>query len=366
MDQTLVLLIALPSILAIIVGFLRRDCGATALTLSVLYAVIASMLVVTVFMISKATEVADVEIWNGQVTAKKREHSSYDQTYECHCITVQGPNNTTNRVCQTCTRTFFTVAWWCKSTIGDFKISYKESESRSVYQSPDPARYTSIQTGDPVAARRPYVNYVQAVPESLFSNVKVDKSKFKDLIPEYPDDVYDFYHVNRFLSPGHKIADADQWNQDIALGLRELGPLKQVNLIIVIANTNDPSYEYALRDHWDGANKNDVVVVIGSTQYPKIDFVRIISWTKNELFKAELRDEIAAFGKVDRMITHIALNQIAKNFERRQMREFSYLKAEISPPDWVIHTLVVLITLGAVGIWIYIPQISFAKRFRNY
>ena len=104
MDQTLVLLIALPSILAIIVGFLRRDCGATALTLSVLYAVIASMLVVTVFMISKATEVADVEIWNGQVTAKKREHSSYDQTYECHCITVQGPNNTTNRVCQTCTR----------------------------------------------------------------------------------------------------------------------------------------------------------------------------------------------------------------------------------------------------------------------
>jgi hypothetical protein len=122
-----------------------------------------------------------------------------------------------------------------------------------------------------------------------------------------------------------------------------------VNAIVVIAKTDDPNYEYALRDAWEGANKNDVVLVIGSKNYPTIDFVRVISWTKNELFKVELRDNVQELGTIQRApIMNLLQTQISKNFERRRMREFEYLKAEIDPPTWVLVTIIVLI-LGSMG-----------------
>jgi hypothetical protein len=81
------------------------------------------------------------------------------------------------------------------------------------------------------------------------------------------------------------------------------------------------------------------VVLIGSTAYPKIDFVRIISWTKVELFKIELQDAIMAKGTIDQSIVDMAVAQINKNFDRRRMREFAYLENMIEPPDWVIYTI---------------------------
>ena len=38
--------------------------------------------------------------------------------------------------------------------------------------------------------------------------------------------------------------------------------------------------------------KNDVVVVMGTPSYPRIDWVQVLSWTDVELFKVQLRDEL--------------------------------------------------------------------------
>lgn len=368
-NQTLLWLLLIPVCLGIVLYALRRAhqdswmlCGA--------YVAAGLFITCALFFIAKSHKTGDTELWNGQVVSKERIHDDYVRRYECNCVSHRNSDGTTYKTCQTCTEDHYTVEWKVNTTIGTFEIQKLDWTNQKVYKQPDPPRYTIVEKGEPVAKKMPYVNYIQAVPNSLFDPAAATiKEKFKAMLPAYPDNVYDFYHVDRFVGVGWAPADAALWNRDISLGLREIGPRKQVNLIIVVAKTNDPLYEYALRDHWEGANKNDVVVLIGSTEYPKIDFVRVISWTKSELFKVQLRDTIEAKGTIDRGIVKVCLDQIDTNFERRRMREFSYLDGEIDPPDWLVYTIIGLLIGGAVFAWWRIPvwcagRGPFRRRYR--
>lgn len=369
-NQTLLWLLALPVVAAIVIWIVTRQyrdawmfCGA--------YALVGLMVVCTAFFISKGTRTGDIEIWSGQIMDKKRIHDSYERRYECNCTTTthrraDGSTYTT-KSCQTCTEDHYTVEWKALSTIGEFGIAKEDWTNRGVYRLPDPQRFTIIRNGDPVSKRASYTNYVQAVPNSLFTPASAGlKQKFSSLLPPYPDRIYDLYQIDRFITPGWAPADAAEWNKDIANGLRTIGPAKQVNLIVVVAKTDDPNYEYALRDHWEGVNKNDVVLLIGSTEYPKIAFTRVISWTKNELFKVQLRDVIDEKGVVDRSIIQTALNQISTNFERRKMSEFEYLDGEIDPPDWLVWLIIVIVLSGGGALWWMMPDLTNSgRRYRR-
>lgn len=293
-------------------------------------------------------QTADTEILNGEVTGKQRIHDSYVRTYECMCST----DSKGNRSCSTCTEDHYTVEWKCNTNLGGIRIDYKDSTWRSVYNTPDPQRYTIIRNGDPVAVEHSFTNYVKAVPDSLFHNV--DTHKFEKLIPTYPDDVFDFYRINRAFAMGVAVPDLADWNQDISLMLRKLGPQRQANVIVVFANTADQSYLYALEGKWIGGKKNDIIVVLGVTQYPKIDWVGVSSWTDKALFKVQLRDDIMALGNVDRaqIIQAIDKNTMA-TFKRKSMKDFEYLKHQIEPPTWVLILALVLGIVASVGATFY-------------
>ena len=301
---------------------------------------------------------ADTEILSGQITGKTRKHDTYEHTYDCNCKQVKecsgsGSKRTcsTREKCETCSETHYTVKWEAQSTIGNFKIDDKDSTSRLVYTYPDPPRWMDIQKGDPAAKTHTYMNYVQATETSLFKkDAKAEQARFAKLIPPYPDQIYDLYKINRFLSPGYSVADAKEWNLDIGNMLRDLGYQKQVNAIVVIAKTDDAMYEHALATAWEGANKNDVVLVIGSKAWPKIDFVRVISWSTSTLFSIQLRDEVLALGEINRAQIMKALElNIRKSFVRKQMKEFEYLSAEIQPPTWGIIMIAAIIASMAGG-----------------
>ena len=351
MNVTLLLLLALPILGAAFVYHQNRDKGFLPL-ISVLP---GALLVALVFGLASAGATSDVEILNGQVTGKTRDHGTYEESYDCNCRTKtrtvgSGKNRRTEtyQKCDTCYRTHYTVKWRCQTTLGDFGIDSEDSTSQSVYGRPDPQRYSVINKGDPVSQRHSYTNYVQAVPESLFATMdNRAKQSFAPLLVPYPDNVYDIYKIDRFMSPGFAFTDAAQWSQDISMLLRDVGPAKQVNLSVVIAKTADRQYAYALREHWEGANKNDVVLVIGSWDGQKIEFVDVISWTKNEIFKVQLIDRIRDIGIIERtQLLGAVHDQIAKNFKRRHMSEFKYLDEEIVPPDWVIWSLAVVLIIG--------------------
>lgn len=368
-NQLLLWFMALPILIGGVLWYSRRQ-NRDAWILAVANVVIGSIVLAIAFYGSQSAATADVEIWNGQITAKERLHGTYEKPYECRCKSVEsctgsGKNRScsSTRKCDTCYETRYTVNWNCTSTIGGWTIDSRDSTFRSVYSEPDPQRWSIINPGDPVSKRSSYTNYIQAVPETLFKPSSESlKAKFSALIPAYPDQVYDVYRLNRFLTPGYSTPDAAAWNNDISMMLRELGPRKQVNTIVVIAKTDDPNYEYALRDAWEGANKNDVVLIIGSKTWPQIDFVRVISWTKAELFKVELRDRVQELGTIQRAPIMSALqSQITKNFERRRMREFKYLESEIDPPSWLLITVTIVLLLG--GALSYAVDTGFFDRF---
>ena len=351
-NPTLIWFLCLPILVGLCLWYVRRN-ERDSWQPAAINTGIGILVIAASFGISSGVATMDVEIWNGKITAKDRIHDTYEQSYSCNCRSVSsgsGQNATSTTVCDTCYETHYTVKWTCNSTVGSWEISKLDSTRRSVYASPDPARWKAIQIGEPASRRHNYTNYVQAVPQSLFTPSSAGlKQKFAALIPAYPDNVYDVYRLNRFLTPGYSTPDAPLWNNDISMMLRELGPTKQVNTIVVIAKTDDPNYEYALRDAWEGANKNDVVLVIGSAQFPKIDFVRVLTWSKAENFKIELRDSVLALGTIQREpIIGLLQLQISKNFVRRQMREFKYLESEIDPPTWLLAVLAVIIPLGGL------------------
>lgn len=332
--------------------------------------VLGMMIIVGSFYGAKGAATADTEIWNGQITAKARVHGSYVESYQCNCRSVtsgSGKNQTTTTVCDTCYRDHYTVNWGCSSTVGEYTIDSADWTNPGVYALPNPQRWTSINIGDPASRSHGYTNYVQAVPQSLFTPTSASlKQQFASLIPAYPINVYDFYRNDHLVLAGFSTPDAPLWNKDLANMLRELGPKKQVNAIVVLAKTADPNFEYALRDAWEGANKNDVVMLIGSAEWPKIDFVRVISWTKNETFKIELRDNVLELGTIAREpIIGLLSTQIAKNFERRHMKEFEYLEAEIDPPTWLLILDAVLIAALALGAVVFFQKNYSTVRYRR-
>lgn len=308
------------------------------------------VIAIIVYVCGMVGQTHDVEIWNGQVTGKSRVHDTYEESYSCNPHTVTsgfGKNQTTSTEYDTCWRTHYTVTWTSKTDLGNYTVKKLDWESRSVYNSPDPANYLAISIGDPVAKTSAFTNYVKAVPDSLFhANLT---NNFDKLIPPYPNKVYDMYRLNRALTMGVNVPDLDKWNQDISLALRRLGPQKQANVIVVFVNTPDQNYIHALEGKWIGGKKNDIIVVLGVTNYPKIDWVAISSWTDSQIFKVQLRDDITKIGQVDRsqIIKAIETNTYA-TFKRKNMKDFEYLKEQIVPPVWVLTIaalLGILVTL---------------------
>jgi hypothetical protein len=362
MNTTLLLMLAVPMILAGGMFYLNREYFAREFRAGALTLVLPGLMlpgfliVITAFALAHGSAVSDTEIWSGVVTGKDRVHDRYTHTYSCNCTTDAKGNSS----CQTCSEEHYTVKWFCRSSVGQFTIDEKDSTRTSVYDSPNPARYTSIVIGEPAARTNTYTNYIQAVPDTLFKPVDTNlKAKFKGLIPKYPDQIYDVYRIDRFVTVGFNFTDAALWNQGISNMLRTLGPSKQANIIVVVAKTADPMYMYALRDAWEGANKNDVVLILGSEDGQKIEWADVISWTKNELFKVELRDAALALGVIQReQVLSLLQMQISKNFERRHMSEFEYLSNEITPPDWFIIMLLVVLCAGYGGGALYLKRNS--------
>jgi len=366
MNITLLFLLAGPVIAAgVLLYLLNRRDDSTPWFFGPVAALPGIILVGIIFAVSYSGAVSDTEIWNGQITGKTRKHDTYEEPYECNCTTSRDSKGNTTRSCSTCYRTHYTVKWTAQSTIGEFGIDSKDSTWRSVYDTPDPERYSVIKAGDACSIAHSYVNYVQAVPNSLFATVKGSvMSQYANMLPPYPDQIYDLYKINRFVQVGFNFTDAAQWNNDIGLLLRDLGPKKQVNAIVVVAKTSDPDYTFALQQAWEGVNKNDVVLVIGSLDGKKIEFVRTISWTKEEIFKIQLNDRVQELGIIDRtQILPIIADQISKNFTRRRMHEFEYLKGEIDPPVWLVWVTVVLL-IGGYGAWYFLmcQPVGFRRR----
>lgn len=286
------------------------------------------------YAISVHVQSSDVEIHNGRVVAKEQDSVSCDHSYSCNC---------TKHGCSTCYEHAQDYNWVLKTQVGDIQIDRLDRQGKA-----EPPRYSRARIGDAVAIPKTYENLVRAAPDSLFnaSSEKLLVAPYAAQLPKYPATVYDYHHVNRIVLHGVALPDAATWNSDLQELLATLGPQKQVNAILVFTREPSPQFAEALRIGWLGGKKNDVIVVLGTPEYPKINWVKIISWTDQELFKVQLRDSLLEQSTVNREAVLDTLStHIRSSFKRKSMKDFEYLRNEIRPPLWVA-VLIVLLSLG--------------------
>lgn len=307
---------------------------------------------------SRAAATMDTQLLNGEIINKTREHGHYLRSYDCNCRQVQscsgsGANRscTTRQVCDTCYEDRYTVKWTAISNVGNFTIESLDKSSKKVYATPDPGRYTSINKGDPVCVTSSYTNYIRGVPDSILRPLAGEvKQKYAGKIPKYPINVYDFYHVDRFVTAGLSVPTTQQWNKSIAEVAKVVGPKKQANVVIV-ATSYDPDFFFALQDEWINGKKNDVIVVIGQKQFGgPAEWVRVMALTTSDILQVSLRDAILELPAISHdEVMPVVKDMILKNFQRKSMKDFKFLEDQIDPPTWVIcvSLLAVILMYGA-------------------
>lgn len=297
---------------------------------------------ITTWEFGRYSKMSDTEIWNGQVIQKEQVRVSCEHSYSCNCRT----DSKGTPSCDICYEHMYDWDWVVRSSAGEFNIDRVDRRG-----SDEPPRWTAVRPGQPVALAKSYDNYIKAAPFSLFNEHREVEKSFASKIPGYPQQVYDYHYVDRVITIGVPLPDLKQWNTELALLLRSLGPEKQVNVILVFVDTKDPTYANALSRAWLGGKKNDVVVIIGSTSFPKIDWVRVLSWTDEKLFVVQLRDELLEQKSVDKnKVLSIVSKHIQSTFKRKNMKDFEYLKDEIQPDDWVIILVGLLAVFGSLGL----------------
>lgn len=310
----------------------------------VLNIVIVCLMTTAVFQIGKYGQTQDTEIWNGKITGKDRKHDHYTTSYCCAF-------NKDGMCTSTCYNDHYTVEWSARSTIGKIRLQYLDRGSKSVYNTKDPAIYTNCKVGEPASQEHTYTNYVQAVPQSLFHDDSSLAEQYAAKIPRYPR-VYGKYKINRVLNVDSKVSSStvSTLNTDLNNILRELGPLKQANIVVILTEIDDPSYRYAVENAWLGGEKNDIVIMVG-LDGDKITWVDVMTWalnSGNELFHVTMRDGIMGMKTLSpTTFTPFVAKTVLKLYDRPHMKEYEYLADEIDPPTWVFIVAWLISILGS-------------------
>lgn len=312
-------------------------------------------------LIMQWSNTADFDILNGQVTGKEMVRVSCSHSYSCHCHTVStgyGKSRSSHTECDTCYEHLYDQDWDVNSTIGDFTINRVDRQGLD-----EPRRWSIIKKGDPTARTETVTNYVRAAPQSLF-NMKSfdnDNAMFGKWLPNYPE-IYDYYKFDHAINTGVKGLNVKDYNVALADILRNIGPKKQANVIVVFVPTSDRAYLNALERHWIGSKKNDIVVAIGITNYPKIDWAGAFTFgksVKNELLIVKMRNTIETVGdasKVNDIVSQIRINA-EYYYNRQAMSNYEYLKHDYFPSTKALviaGILYLIILIGMLAVfWIH-------------
>lgn len=301
-----------------------------------------------VYYTSLYSEMSDTQILSGYVTGKERDVVSCEHSYSCNCRTVRTGKTTSTR-CKTCYRHSFDIDWLVKSNIKNFKISRVDSQGLL-----EPRRYTDAIINEPVAVQDTYTNYVKGAKDSLFNLTKY--TNYTDM-PEYPLNVYDYYKLDRTIVYSGINAPKKEYDTMLSEILKTLGSSKEVNIVLVLSN-KDLENSLKLQTKFLGGKKNDVVIVVGTKNYPKIDWVNVFGWSKNEMLNVKLRDDIYRLGNLSaNTLSPVIVNDVNKFYVRREMKDFEYLKDEIHPSMTMMIVAFIISLLCSIGLsWTFVKH----------
>ena len=288
-------------------------------------------------MIIYGTNTGDVEIINGQVVGKKKVKVSCEHSYVCNCRTQCsrfGKERSCHEVCDTCYEHWHDWDWVVYTNAGSWSFRINRIDRQGNHE---PPRWTKVQPGQPVARTHYYRNYIKGAKDTLFL-AHGDVEKFKKFLPVYPSHIYDYHHINRIVQVKKSTFNAREvtaWNGMLEVLNSKLGPTKYANVVLVFAQDTDRAFYLALKQHWLGGKKNDLVVVIG-VKGKTIEWADIMSWSKTDLVNVKIRDRLLDLKTIEdpEKIFSALREEISKHYKRKPMKDFEYLASSITPTGW--------------------------------
>lgn len=233
-------------------------------------------------------------------------------------------------------------------SIGDgrkFVTRYAEGESEKLYGSYE----------------IPVVNYVIATRTVLTNSEEVAKP-YSDLMFEVPGLVEHPAGIGPWKSPRVLVAGTQvpaAWISRTDAALNELngayGPTKQWNVLLYVVGTKDRGFAEGLDAKWKHGKKNQLTVIVGSQNFPDVDWVETMSfWSKNTDVKVELENRLAEL-KLDDPAFLMTLSDVAmRNWERKPMHTLEYLTKNIDVPFWaLLLTVVISIALSSSFVFLF-------------
>jgi hypothetical protein len=388
------LLLVSPPLLVSLIILLFSKGKITWIEFGAHFASIVLVAIIGLYVIAYSVT-ADTELLNGSVTGKTSEHVSCSHSYQCnpHPVTTwvdediayhlgdahllpigsrssysssrssssrnyssRSSAKQSHRVAKTvieydtCYRHPYDVSWYITTSLRD-TLEVDRVDSQGVII---PERWKQAYVGEPASKEHLYTNYIQANPDSVLLHFSEGSQELQKLVPEYSR-VYDMYRVHHFLNVGVNVPNYNDWDQAINRINANLGEGKQVNIMMIVVGTADPSFEYALHHKWVGGKKNDAIIIVGAPQYPKIDWVRIVSWTPNKDYIVQLRDRILDIGTMDKQseIVQAITAETATRFERMHMKKYQYLMMAYEPSTTAVLVMFLIncVISGLIQWW---------------
>lgn len=302
----------------------------------------------------------DIEIWSGRIIEIQHKEE-WDEWHP----PVDTVNTYTDSEGNSYTTVTTTPGYWehhkaknsIKTSDDGWHNVYKSIDGSVVFNDDYPntteelSQYYAV--GQATSSLHSYKNKLQ-FSKSLFKASEVDENLVKEL-PDYPNKVENDFNVTRLIGdiPNFKQANKtlNEWNSELNKFITdpETGKSKswkEVNVIFVNIGDLPIEYGYALESKWDGANKNDFVVCFSMVNN-EIKWVYPFSWTEVEILKINIRDYMLD----NKIITDFSkniddiCNMIAKDFDRKEMADYSYIKYQHGMSSYCISAIICIVLL---------------------
>lgn len=338
---------------------------------------------ITIFILKALIDTAMVrsdEYW-GSIVQRVEYYEEWDQRIHRTCSEKYGCNSK-GQNCKTryynCDYTVNHAAYWIIITTNNEEIRIDRNEYNRLkrifdneqfvdmhrnYYTIDGDKYYTQWDGSkdkavPVTTSHSYVNKIKVADQSVFHFEPVDTADIKTYkLFEYPR-IYNTYQMDPVM--GDNSSDAAMANKQLKYLNGLLGHKKQVCAFIMVFKNQPLRAGFLQENYWKGGNKNEFIICVGIDDERNVKWSKVISWTKNEELKVEVRDFVQEQKKLNLSLTVEYLqNKIENDFVRREFKEFDYLTVE--PPAWGIALTFIITILVNVGVSFWVVKNEFSE-----
>jgi hypothetical protein len=143
------------------------------------------------------------------------------------------------------------------------------------------------------------------------------------------------------------------------------GARRQIHMLLVVFEDESRDIAHLQEAYWKGGNKNEFIVCVGK-KGDKIDWVKVISWTEQDMLKTVTEREIKQMEtfSASKIAEYMGEN-VPKQFIRKEFADFDYLTIEPTMTAVIWTTVLTLILTIGICVFVVLNDIDLVTRVNN-